>query len=44
MPSGCGVRAKIVLASRRLPWRESRKRDPIVIAFLARFFCAVAVR
>jgi hypothetical protein len=40
--SPCDVRQKIVPAP--LPWRISRKRDPIVVAFLARFFCAVAVR
>jgi hypothetical protein len=42
--SPCDVRQKIVPAPAPLPWRMSRKRDPIVVAFLARFFCAVAVR
>jgi len=42
--SPCDVRQKNVPAPPPLPWRISRKRDPIVVAFLARFFCAVAVR
>jgi hypothetical protein len=42
--SPCRVRQNIVPAPPPLPWRISRKRDPMVVAFLARFFCAVAVR
>jgi hypothetical protein len=38
------VQQKIVPALPPLPWRKSRKRDPIVVALFGKFFCAVAVR
>jgi hypothetical protein len=40
----CRVRQKIVPALPPLPWRKSRKRDPIVVALFGKFFCAVALR
>jgi hypothetical protein len=42
--SRCRVRQKIVPALPPLPWRKSRKRDPICYRFFGKFFCAVAVR
>jgi len=40
--AACGKRS--CRLCRPLPWRKSRKRDPIVVALFGKFFCAVAVR